>query len=424
MNARLLSSNTRLLACSLVTLLTVASIANAENWPRFRGPDGAGVASAKGLPIEWSDTDNVTWKVPMPGKGASSPIIYGDKIFVACYSGYGVAKDEGDRSDLKQHILCIDKKSGKILWDKSRKSENRVKGYGGFIKLHGYASSTPACDGEAVYGFFGVNGAIAYDMKGKLLWTKNLGTKTHGFGTANSPVVYENLVIINASVESGTLYALDKKSGKEVWKAPRIRESWNTPLVVKAKSGRTEIVLNTKGKLRAFNPKDGKNLWNCDAINDYICPSVIAHDGVVYAIGGRSRTCVAIDAGGEGDLQPKWRTSAGSNVSSPVYKDGKLYWVSDKGIAISLDTKDGSQVQKRRVGKTGTVYASVLLAGDRLYCISRERGTWVLSADKDMKELAHNKFASDRSIFNGSPAVSEGKMYLRSDKFLYCLADS
>jgi len=166
MNARLLSSNTRLLACSLVTLLTVASIANAENWPRFRGPDGAGVASAKGLPIEWSDTDNVTWKVPMPGKGASSPIIYGDKIFVACYSGYGVAKDEGDRSDLKQHILCIDKKSGKILWDKSRKSENRVKGYGGFIKLHGYASSTPACDGEAVYGFFGVNGAIAYDMKG------------------------------------------------------------------------------------------------------------------------------------------------------------------------------------------------------------------------------------------------------------------
>jgi outer membrane protein assembly factor BamB len=408
----------------IVALFLSVSSADAEDWPRFRGPDGSGVSDAKGLPVSWSDTENVAWKTALPGFGAGSAIVIGDRIFVTCYSGYGQGEDRGEREDLKLHVVCVDKKSGKILWDKAAASDARVKSYGGFIELHGYASATPACDGKAVYASFGSNGVYAYDIDGKFLWRKRVGKKTHGFGTANSPVLYGDVVIINASVESGSLYALSKKDGSEVWKAGGIRESWNTPLVVTASSGRKEIVINTKGAIRSFDPKTGKELWSCDAVRDYICPSVIAHDGVVFAIGGRAATCIAVKAGGSGKVERFWKASVGSNVSSPSYLDGKLYWVSDRGVAVSIDARTGENPTKHRIRGTGKVYASVLIADGRIYAVSRNNGTFVLAADDSFEQLAHNKLGSDGSVFNASPAVSDGKLYLRSNKFLYCLSDS
>ena len=411
----------------LLSSLVVAACCfdlRADNWPRFRGPDGSGVSDARGLPISWSDTDSVVWKTALPGFGAGSAIIVGDRAFVTCYSGYGQGENKGAAEDLELHVVCIDKNSGKILWDRAAAADTKVKGYGGFIELHGYASATPTCDGKAVYAFFGANGVFAYDINGKRLWRKQVGTKTHAFGTANSPVLHGGLVLINASVESGSLYALDKKDGSVVWKAGGIRQSWNTPLVVTASNGRQEIVLNNQGAIRSFDPENGKELWSCDAINDYICPSVIAHDGVVYAIGGRGATCIAVKAGGRGKVDRLWKASVGSNVSSLSYRKGRLYWVSDRGIAVSIDARTGRSIKKQRIKGTGRVYASVLLAEDRLYAVSRKNGTYVLSTSDPFERLAHNEFASDDSIFNASPAVSDGKMYLRSDKFLYCLASS
>ena len=151
-------------------------------------------------------------------------------------------------------------------------------------------------------------------------------------------------MIVNAGVQTRRLVVHDKKTGKELWEAGGIKSSWNTPTLVKAASGRVEAVVNTKGKLRAYDPKTGDELWSCSAINDYICPSVISHEGIVYAIGGRSATAVAVRAGGKGEVEPLWKTSAGSNVSSPVYYKGNLYWVSDKGIAHCLDAKTGKVV--------------------------------------------------------------------------------
>lgn len=404
-----------------VTVL-VSRFAAADGWPRFRGPGGSGTTSTTGLALTWGDGKNIRWQAKLPGRGASSVIIVGKRAFVTCYSGYGLDQNEpGKRGDLKLHVLCYDAEGGKQLWDQSINSDATVQSYGRFVALHGYASSTPASDGQAVYAYFGANGLLAYDLEGKLLWRKKLGKKTHFFGTANSPVLHENLVIVNAGVESGRIVGLDKKTGKVLWEAGGIRSSWNTPSLVKAASGRIEVVVNTKGKLRAYDPKTGAELWTCSAINDYICPSVISHEGVVYAIGGRSATAVAVRAGGKGEVKPLWKTSAGSNVSSPVYFKGHLYWVSDKGIAHCLDTKSGKIVYQERLKGTGRVYASVLLAEERLYAVSRQKGTWVLAAQPEFKQLAHNVFESDGSVFNGSPAILGSTIYLRSDEKIYCI---
>ena len=411
-----------ILALLLFSGLLARSAEGADDWLRFRGPDGSGASPATGLALTWGDGKNVLWEAKLPGRGASSVIIVGDRAFLTCYSGYGLDKNNpGDKGDLKLHLVCYDARKGSKLWDQSVKSTESVQGYGRFVALHGYASSTPASDGRSVYAFFGPNGVIAYDLEGKLLWRKKLGKKTHVFGTANSPVLYENLVIINAGVESGRLVGLDKKSGEVVWEASGMKSSWNTPSLVKAESGRVELVVNTKGKLRAYDPKTGTELWTCSAINDYICPSVISHDGTIYAIGGRSATAVAVRAGGKGEVEPLWKTSAGSNVSSPVYFKEHLYWVSDKGIAHCLDAKSGKIVYQERLKGTGRVYASVLLAEERLYAVSREKGTWVLAAQPEFKQLAHNVFESDRSVFNGSPAILGSTIYLRSDEKIYCI---
>ena len=411
-----------ILTLFLFAIALLSKPATAEDWSRFRGPDGSGATSATGLALTWDDGKNIRWQAKLPGRGASSVIIVGKRAFITCYSGYGLdSRKPGEQGDLKLHVACYDAESGKQLWDKSFASDETVRDYRGFVALHGYASSTPASDGKAVYAYFGANGLVAYDLEGKLLWRKKLGSKTHGFGTANSPVLYENVVIVNAGVESGRVVGLDKKTGKLLWEAGGIKSSWNTPTLVKAASGRVEAVVNTKGKLRAYDPKTGTELWTCSAINDYICPSVISHAGTVYAIGGRSATAVAVRAGGKGEVEPLWKTSAGSNVSSPVYYKGNLYWVSDKGIAHCLDAKTGKIVYQERLKNTGRVYASVLLAEDRLYAVSREKGTWVLAAQPEFKQLAHNVFESDDSVFNGSPAILGAAIYLRSDEKLYCI---
>ena len=266
------------IACWLVVACPLICVS--AEWPQFRGPAGAGVSEETGLPAEWSTDSGVQWKAALPGYGASSPIVLGGRVYVACYSGYGLSQDDpGNPAELVREIVCYELQSGKQLWKTTFATTGAEEPYQGFQALHGFASGTPATDGQAVYAFFGRDGVVAVSLEGKRLWQTSVGTKTHGWGSATSPVLFENLVIVNASVESGQLVALDEKTGRQVWQAPGMDQSWSTPALVKTEQGAVELAVSTKNDVLGFDPKTGKQLWSCQAVEDYICPSVVAHDG-------------------------------------------------------------------------------------------------------------------------------------------------
>jgi hypothetical protein len=409
-----------------LAVLTACLFSGAD-WTRFRGADASGVSGDRGLPVQWSSTENIAWKTKLPGPGASCPITLGDKIFVTCYTGYGLDRDEpGDLEHLEHHVLCIDRARGAILWDKVEKARLPETAYKGFILQHGYASATPATDGKSLYVFFGHTGVFAYDLAGKSLWHADVGTKIHGWGSAASPILYKNLLIVNASIESGSLVALDSASGKEVWHVGGIRDAWGTPLVVDLPSGKSELVISVKEKVLGFDPASGEKLWECDGVKDYICPSVIAHGDMVYITAGRKPESLAVRAGGSGDVSQSrvlWRIKKTSKVGTPLYQDGLLHWVDNGGRAVCVDAADGNVLYEESLNLSGhgdKVYASLVCGDGKLYAVSREGGTVVLEAGKEFKKLAQNDLG-DKSIFNATPVISNGNLLLRSDQYLYCI---
>lgn len=383
-----------------------------------------GTSNAKNLPLTWSATENIAWKTPLPGPGASSPIVWDDRIYLTYYTGFFVPGEEGGSQDnLKRHLIALKRSDGSRIWDQALPAklpeEERIRD-------HGFAASTPAADAERVYVFYGKTGALAYDHSGKQLWQTQVGSTTHGWGSSASPVLYKDLVLINASVESESLVALDRKTGEEKWRAGGIREAWNTPVVVTAKSGRKEVVVPTQGKVLAFDPDTGKQLWSCNTdIGWYMVPSVVAADGIVYCLGGRSGVAaLAVRAGGDGDVTEThrlWTSLKGSNVSSPVYLDGHLYWMHESsGIAYCALAETGKLVYEKRLERADQVYSSALLADGKLYYFNREGRSFVIAAQPEFKQLAMNDLEY-RGMFNGSPAVDGSRLLIRSDKFLYCL---
>jgi len=407
-------------ACLFVGLFSGA------DWSRFRGPQTAGVAdetNAAGVPLSWEADENVVWKTALPGPGASSPIVVGERVFITSYSGYGLSKDEpGEQSNLRHHLLCVDRTSGKILWEKTTKAKLPEKSYEGFMDFHGYASSTPTSDGQAVFAFFGRSGVYAYSLDGELLWQADVGTKIHIWGSGASPILYKDLLIVNASIESGSVIALDKRTGKEQWKVSGISESWSTPLVVTLPNGKDELVVSMHSKIFGIDPATGEKLWTCASVKDYVCPSVIAHEDVVFVSSGRRPLTLAVRCGGRGDVSDThvlWELKKTPAVPTPLYHDGHLYWL-DKRMAACVNVKTGKLITKKRVNGLGIVYASMVLADGRLYAISREKGTVVMAAEPSMKELGRNDLG-DESIFNGTPAVDDGQLLIRSDRYLYCI---
>ncbi len=390
----------------------------ADDWPQFRGPDSLGVSQAKNLPVTWSDTENLIWKTAMPGVGSSSPIALDGKLYVTCYSGYGLDGSRGKMEDLRLHVVCVDGGKGTVIWDKEIKP---VLPESKSVRDHGYAAQTPATDGKHLYVFFGKSGVFKFDLNGEQIWQTSVGTKLNGWGCGTSPVLYKNLVIVNASVESGSLVAIDKTTGKEVWRAAGMKSSWNTPHLVDAPNGKRELAVSIKGFILGFDPETGKELWRCEGILDYICPSIISHKGILYALGGRRSMTIAIRSGGRGNVSSThklWQAEVGANVSSPVVHDGHLYWVSDRNkTAYCLSLADGSIKYEQDV--KFQPYASTLLADGRLYVVTRYDGALVLAAKPQFEQLAHNELA-DESVFNASPIVCNGNLILRSDQNMYC----
>lgn len=394
------------------------------DWTQFRGPTSMGKFTGPALPVTWSAKDNIAWKIPMPGAGGSSPIIVGDKIFLTAFSGFAVPGQSGGSMDkLTRHVLCLNRADGKTIWNKE--VAPKLPEQASIRESHGYASSTPVADNERVYVFFGKSGVFAFDFNGKQVWQADVGANLNGWGSATSPVLHGDLLYVNASIESESLVALDRKTGKEKWRAKGIKESWNMPLLVTLPGGKTELVVAIMGKILGFDPQTGTQLWSCNTdIGWYMVPSLVAEDGVIYCIGGRTGGALAVRAGGKGDVTKShriWTGTKGSNVSSPVLHKGHLYWMHEAlGIAYCADLKTGAIVYEQRIPGAGQVYAAALLADEKIYYLARNGKTYVVAAKPTYELLATNDLG-ERSVFNSSPSAAGGRIYIRSDATLYCI---
>jgi outer membrane protein assembly factor BamB len=270
--------------------------------------------------------------------------------------------------------------------------------------------------------FVGKTGVIGLDFAGTQLWQTSVGTYLNGWGSGSSPLLFDDLVIVNASVESGELVALNKNTGERVWRAEGIESSWSSPHLVHLPDGQVELVLSVEGRLLGFDPATGEALWSCDGIRSYVCPTAVSRDGIVYVTGGRQSQVMAVRAGGRGDVTEThrlWEASAGANVCSPVIDGDYLYWVSDRNqAAYCVNRHTGEILYNERM--RGQPYASAVLADDKLYVVTRNEGTLVLAAKPEFELLAHNRF-EDRSTFNASPAIAGDSILIRSDRYLYCI---
>lgn len=454
-----------LVAVGLGVLLTglVAGPAAAGDWARFRGPNGSGVSpDEKPVPVTWSATENLKWKVPLPGPGSSCPIVVGNRVFVTCWSGYGMdRRDPGDQADLRRHLFCIDRRTGTTIWSKTVKPHLPEDRYGGMFAEHGYASHTPVSDGERVYVFFGKTGALAFDMDGNQLWHTPLGTESdrRGWGSAASPILYGDLLIVTASAESEALVALDKKTGKEAWRkeAWGFGGTWGTPVLVEVDENRTDLVLGVPGEIWGFDPQTGKLRWYSTAMrDDSFCSSVVTADGVVYAIEAMGGGSIAVRAGGEGDVSETnvvWTGRDNNRISTPIVHDGRIYFISRR-IANCIDARTGERVYQARLsggiartgrdaggdggrdaggfggrrrfsgGFGGQDYASPVVAGGKLYFVSRGGDVHVIKVGRKFEQLAVNRVTDESEDFSATPAVSDGELFIRSSRHLYCIAEA
>lgn len=449
-----------LVVCSCL----IAGSLTAGDWSRFRGPNGSGISQdTQETPVSWNDKENINWKVALPGPGLSSPVVVGNKVFVTCWSGYGTdRRDPGDQKDLMRHLVCVDRESGKVLWSKSVEPYLPVERFTGMFAENGYASHTPVSDGQRVFVFFGKSGVHAFDMEGNKLWSKSVGTESdpRNWGSASSPILYKNLVIVTASAESEALVALSKESGEEVWRqeASGFSGTWGTPVLVKVNEKRTDLVLAVPYEIWGLNPDNGKLRWYCEGIqSDSMCSSVVAHAGIVYAIeaGPRGGGAIAVKVDGKGDVTNTnilWTTRDRSRIGTPIYAEGRLYFVSNK-VANCIDAKDGKRIYQSRLssdsdsgsdsgggrgfgrggrfggfgrggGRGGQDYSSPAAANGKIYYTTRSGDVYVYSLGPEFKQLAQNSFAGDGGDFSATPAISEGQIFIRSSKYLYCIASN
>ena len=346
-------------ACWGVAGLTVGSLdlaaAVESDWSEFRGPNLSGtLADAGPLPAELTP-DNRLWSTELPGPGLSSPILVGDKIFLTCWTGYGMgAGPAGDPADLRRHLVCLARSSGKILWKSTVQTDAAEIPYGGMLAQHGYASHTPTSDGETVYAYFGKAGLVAYDLDGNEKWKTILGTGNdpRAWGSASSPVLLGDKILVNAAPEAGAMFAVDKANGKVLWKteAEKLGGTWATPVVATV-DGTSEVVLPVTGEVWGINPDNGKLRWlvRTDAGRS-TSASCLVHGGLVYAHQGS--TLYAIKPGGSGDVTDShiaWQARSGQgSIPTDVIAGDRIYSLAS-GILTIHDLATGKEVAQTRV---------------------------------------------------------------------------
>ncbi len=398
----------------------------AENWPQFRGPTGQGISTETNLPLTWSATENVVWKTPLPGTAWSSPIVWGDHVFVTTATDQGVSC----------RVLCLDRASGTILWNREALKQTTAGRKEG---RNSYATPTPATDGERVYAVFFDGSFVALNLAGDLVWTNRSYPfySQHGLGT--SPLLHNGLLIMARDGSSGGedkglgwqrpwdqafIIALDARTGLERWKARRgaSRISHGVPAVWQPAGGATQIVSDAGDVVQGFDARNGERLWSSTVIGEGKVPSTVIGDGLVFTAGGwgGKETIKAFRLAGRGDLGESnlvWQQRKGMpKVPSMLFVAPHLYAITDGGIATCLQAATGEIVWQERID--GNFSASPVFADGRIYFVGDNGETTVIAAGREFKVLARNPLGEK---VQASPAISQGRIFIRSETSLCCL---
>jgi len=419
--------------------------AEAGNWPQWRGPDGSGISNEKNLPSEWSPTKNIKWKVAIDGRSHSSPIVWGNRVFLttavegAVVPGAKAVNHTGDDGKPflhpdsvgadKKHtfkVVCIDRDSGKIVWQSTAWEGTP---YDNRHRKSSYAASTPASDGKLVYAFFGTEGLYAYDFKGKLAWKADLGKLgTVGMGTGTSPILFDNLVIVQADEENGAasfIVAVDKNTGKEAWRTQRkVQVSWSTPLLVRT-SKRAELIASGTESVISYDPATGKELWRHKGVESNAIPSPVANNEMVFLVAGfPAKIAMAIKLGQSGDLtgtpNVPWTYAKGTAyVPSPILYGDYLYLTTDRGILTCIDAKTGEvKYEGGRIPIPATFTASPVAFEGKILMTSEDGDTFIVKAGPKHEILGTNSVGEP---VYASPAIADGRIFIRGEKNLYCI---
>jgi outer membrane protein assembly factor BamB len=408
-------------ATAALALLLLAGLAFAENWPAWRGPRGDGTSAEKGLPTKWSPTENVRWKVKLPGPGNSTPVVWGERVFLT---------QSLDRAGTRRAVLCLHRKDGHELWRK----EIAFKGKEPTHDTNPYCSASPVTDGEVVVASHGSAGVVCYDLDGKQLWHRDLGPFVHIWGTGSSPVLHGGLVILPCGPGKRTfLLAVDRKTGNDVWKkdepggqsglkGTKWTGSWSTPTLLRV-GGKDQLLMSWPGALKAYDPKTGDLLWTCKGLTDLVYTSPLATPEVVVAMSGFYGAALAVRTGGKGDVTAShrlWRHPPGNpqRIGSGVIVGEHLYHVNaGPGTAQCIELKTGKDLwDKKRLG--GDHWGSLVHADGKLYATDQSGTTFVLAASPKFEVLERNRLG-ERT--NASLAVSDGDVFIRTYRHLWCI---
>jgi outer membrane protein assembly factor BamB len=437
---RLLASAGLVLAIGISVLTpTLAALDPAAErfWPQWRGPYATGVSKHANPPLEWSETKNVRWKVEIPGRGSSSPVVWGDRIFLLTAVPVGVSGSSAHaprggvrpRDVHRFMVLAIDRRTGKVVWERTARE---AQPHEATHQDNGtWASSSAITDGQHVFAWFESQGMFAYDMDGTLLWQKDLGDKQmrQQFGEGSTPVLYGNrIVVVWDHQGQSVVVALDALTGNEIWRVPRDEiDTWATPLVVEH-DGRPQVVTNGMNRLRSYDLETGRIVWESPGTTMNAIPSPVAGEGlVIVASGFRGNNVKAIRlADARGDLTGSnaivWSMDRDTPyVPSPLLYDGVLYLLkSNSGILSALDAKTGKpHYQLRRLDGLAEVFSSPVGANGRVYLTGREGTTLVLRHGPTFEVIAKNTLDDG---FDASPALVDNEIFLRGYRYLYDIA--
>jgi outer membrane protein assembly factor BamB len=420
-------------------------------WPTFRGPQASGIAEGQNLPDAWNGKtgENILWRTPIPGLAHSSPIVWGDRIFVTTAVSsdpkasfrpglYGDGDASKDRSRHRWMIYALDKKTGKIVWERvAHEGEPIDKRH---IKST-YASSTPATDGRIVVAWFGSHGVYAYDVNGRFLWKVDLGRLDFGaydiptfeWGSASSPIIWNDMVILQCDTQTDSfILALNAATGKIVWKTERDEiPSWGTPTVATTSAG-PELVANASNYIRAYDPRTGKELWRLGHSSKITAPTPIFADGVFVVASGRApeRPIFVVKAGARGDLTlPEGKTNSGpivwsrsgrgSYMPTPLVYNGILYVLANQGLLDAYNLKTGEEIYRQRLPFIGSGFSASPIAADgKIYLANEDGEILVVAAGEKFSHLATNTMGE---LLMATPALSEGVMYVRSSSSLFAI---
>jgi outer membrane protein assembly factor BamB len=408
-------------AASLLLLLSVLPMAFAADWAAWRGPTGQGFSEEKNVPLQWGKDKNVKWKIPLADQGNSTPVVWGDRIFMT----------QANKGGSVRSLFCFARADGKLLWQKDVTYDKPEKNW----NQSWYANASPTVDGERVIVCFASAGLYCYDYDGKELWKRtDLGHWEHNFGSGSSPVLYDDLVIQWCGPDAlgagkpgkrNFLLAVDKKTGKTVWEHDEKVGSWSTPILVKI-DGQDQLLLSVVPNLKSFDPRTGKELWRCEGLTKYVYTSPLYGNGIAVAMSGYGGAALAVKVGSKGDITTDrlWHHPNNTQrVGSGMVIGDYVYIVEENGVPHCYDLNSGNEVWqvKQRPGG-GTTWGSMVHADGKLYVLMRNGETLIFAASPKYELLATNSLGANEQT-NSSIVISNGEIYIRTFRHLWCISD-